>query len=97
MSFQVSQLRSGRSAQVRLDQIRTVRSSGQVMSFQVSQLRSGLTGQGKLVSSSPVRLVRTGQFVSFRSSQARIGQVNLGQVGQVSSGKPVWVKPTKGW
>ena len=80
-----SQLRSGWSAQVRLDQVRTVRSSGQVRSAQICQLRSGLSGQVKLVSSSLVRLVRSGQFVSFRSSQARIGQVNL---GQVSSGGP---------
>ena len=72
-----------------LVQVRSV-SLDQVSS--VCQLRSGVSGQVKLVSSRPVRLVRSGQVVSFRSIQARIGPISFNQVVQVSSGGPVWVK-----
>ena len=61
-------------------QVRSV-SLDQVSS--VCQLRSGVSSQVKLVSSGPVRLVRSYEVVSFRSTQARIGQFWSGRSSQV--------------
>ena len=65
-------------------QVRSV-SLDQVSS--VCQLRSGVSNQVKLVSSGPVRLVRSYEVVSFRSTQARIGQVRSVLVWSFKSGQ----------
>ena len=71
-----SQLRSSQSAQVMLDHVRTVRSSGQVRpvqvrSAQVCQLRSGQVGQFQCGQLGQIRSVC---FFQINSGQNRSGQ-----------------------